>query len=167
TLLAGFSAWGIAQTLKQVHGMFALAIWDRERQELTLARDRLGEKPLYYGWQGITKPTFLFGSELGALRAHPAFSGEIDRDALCLYLRHNCVGGTHSIYQNISKLAPGCLLSLSLREPTPVVTSYWSAQEIVLQGLNNPFSGSPEEAVEELNGLLCDAVKQQMAADVP
>lgn len=167
TIVTGFEVWGIEATLQRTVGMFALAIWDRERQELTLARDRLGEKPLYYGWQGMTKPTFLFGSELGALRAHPSFSGEIDRNALCSYLRHNCVGGTHSIYQNIFKLAPGCLLSLSLREPTPVVKSYWSAQEVVLQGLNNPFRGSAEEAVEELNGLLCDAVKQQMVADVP
>ncbi|MCS3802725.1 asparagine synthase (glutamine-hydrolyzing) [Chromobacterium alkanivorans] len=167
TIVTGFEAWGIEATLQRAVGMFALAVWDRERQELTLARDRLGEKPLYYGWQGVAKPTFLFGSELGALRAHPSFSGEIDRNALCSYLRHNCVGGTHSIYQNIFKLAPGCLLTLSLREPTPVVTSYWSAQEVVLHGLNNPFSGSAEEAVEELNGLLCDAVKQQMVADVP
>ena len=167
TLVMGFDVWGITLTLQRAVGMFALAIWDREREELTLARDRFGEKPLYYGWQGLSKPTFIFGSELAALRAYPTFSAEIDRSALCSYLRHNCVGGTRSIYKNIFKLAPGSLLSLSLRDPTPVVTSYWSAKESVLQGFENPFCGSEEEAVEKLNGLLCATIAQQMVADVP
>ena len=108
TLLAAFEAWGVEQTLKRARGMFALALWDRQNRTLTLARDRLGEKPLYYGWQMQgQQPAFLFGSELKALREHPSFAGEVDRSAVCLLLRHNCVPAPYSIYRGISKLMPG------------------------------------------------------------
>ncbi len=104
TILAGFVAWGIEATIRRSVGMFAIAVWDRVARALTLIRDRLGEKPLYYGWAG---PTFLFGSELDALRAHPAFAPEINRDALALYYRHRYVSFTYSIYRGVYKLPPG------------------------------------------------------------
>lgn len=168
TLMAGFEAWGIKKTLQQVIGMFAIALWDRETQTLILARDRLGEKPLYYGWQGSgDQATFLFGSELAALRRHNSFQSEIDRNSLCLYLRHNCIGGTNSIYKGIKKLAPGCFLMISARSVEPTVESYWSGADVVKNGVKNPFSGTPENAVDALEKLLMDAVHQQMMADVP
>jgi asparagine synthase (glutamine-hydrolysing) len=168
TLLAGFDAWGIEATLRKCIGMFAIALWDRKTRTLSLARDRLGEKPLYYGWQGSgDSAVFLFGSELKALRAHPAFQAGVDRDALSLYLRHMAVPGGHSIYQGIHKLQPGCLLTVSLAAPQPVINRYWSAAEVAVRGVAQPFAGTAQEAVDELEMLLKDAVRQQMMADVP
>jgi asparagine synthase (glutamine-hydrolysing) len=117
TLLAGIEAWGLEPTLRRCIGMFAIALWDRADRTLFLARDRLGEKPLYWGWQGgrSGKPrTFLFGSELSALRRHPVFDAEVNRDALTLLLRHNYIGAPHSIYRGIHKLEPGCWLQLKI-----------------------------------------------------
>lgn len=168
TILAGIEMWGIEATLKRTIGMFALALWDREKQELTLARDRFGEKPLYFGWQGQgSKAAFLFGSELSALRQHPAFEANIDRDAIALYMRHSCIGGEHSIYAGIRKLPPGHLLTVSTDRPSPVVHPWWSAATLVQQGRLRPFDGSPGDAVIALECLLKDAVSQQMIADVP
>lgn len=168
TLLAGFDAWGIEATLQRATGMFAMAVWDRETRTLTMARDRLGEKPLYYGWQGHgNQAVFLFGSELSALRGHPAFQACINRDALALYMRHNCIGGAHSIYSGIYKLKPGHLLTLSREAPEPVVRAWWSAAEAATFGVAHPFDGTPEEAVDALEFLLLNAVGQQMMADVP
>ncbi len=164
TLLAGFAAWGIKSTLERSIGMFALAVWDTARRVLTLARDRVGEKPLYYGWQG---DTFLFGSELKALKAHPAFAPVIDRHALALMMRHNAIPAPYSIYQRISKLRPGAWLEVSLERRDEAPQRYWDARRVVQDGLKNPFQGSPEEAVERLDRLLRDAVAQQMVADVP
>jgi asparagine synthase (glutamine-hydrolysing) len=168
TLLAGIDAWGADATVRRAVGMFAFAVWDRQTHSLTLARDRLGEKPLYYGWQrsGPAR-TFLFGSELKALRPHPAFDGSIDRNALSLYMRYNNVSGGHSIYQGIAKLAPAHLLTVSMLAPEPVVRAYWSGCAAALQGKQDPFTGSPEEAVDSLDALLRDAVGRQMMADVP
>jgi len=168
TLMAGFDAWGVEGTLRRVIGMFALASWDRQRNLLTLARDRLGEKPLYYGWQGQgAERVFLFGSELNALRAHPAFRGEIDRGALVLFLRHNAIPAPYSIYQGISKLLPGSLLTVSLEQTEPVHTTYWSGAQVALEGKANRFKGSSEQAVDALEVLLKDAVNKQMMSDVP
>ncbi|SUA91292.1 Putative asparagine synthetase [glutamine-hydrolyzing] [Pandoraea pulmonicola] len=168
TFVAGFDVWGIEATLQRAVGMFALAIWDRERRELTLARDRLGEKPLYYGWQGAgNRSAFLFGSELVSLRRHPAFLAEVDRNALATYMRYNCIGSVHSIYQGIQKLAPGHLATLSAQRPTPDVKAWWSGIEAAVRGVANPFKGSAEEAVDALEALLKNAVTQQMMADVP
>ena len=168
TLLVGFDTWGIEDTLRRAIGMFAMAVWDREQRTLTLARDRLGEKPLYYGWQGHgAQAVFLFGSELSALRRHPAFAAEINRDALALYMRHNCIGGEHSIYSGIRKLLPGQLLTLSTARPEPVIETWWSGAAVAEHGVANPFNGSPDEAVDVLAELLRDAVGQQMIADVP
>lgn len=164
TLLACIEAWGVEDTLKRSVGMFALALWDRERRELWLARDRLGEKPLYYGWQG---DTFLFGSELKALRAHPGFNAAVDRGALALLLRHSYVPDPHSIYQGIHKLPPGTYLRLGAgqREGRPV--AYWSLAEVAERGTANPFAGSDSDAVDEVERLMGDAVRGQMVADVP
>lgn len=168
TLLAGFDAWGICATVERALGMFAFAVWCRQTRTLTLARDRLGEKPLYYGWQGTSRAAvFLFGSELKALRAHPAFGAHINRDALCLFMRHNNVGGSHSIYEGVHKLPPGSLLSVSQAAPEPAVQTYWSATAVAERGVARPFAGSDTEAVDALEVLLKDAVRRQMAADVP
>jgi asparagine synthase (glutamine-hydrolysing) len=168
TLLAGFEAWGVEATLQRAIGMFAFALWDREQRVLTLGRDRLGEKPLYYGWQGHgPHSVFLFGSEVSALRRHPAFAAPIDRDALALYMRHNCIGGEHSIYKGIKKLLPGHLLTLVAGQAQTRVLAWWSVAEMAQRGLAQPFAGSPEEAVDALETLLRNAVGQQMVADVP
>jgi asparagine synthase (glutamine-hydrolysing) len=168
TLLAGFDAWGIEGTLQRAIGMFAIALWDRQTRMLTLARDRLGEKPLYYGWQGQgSSAAFVFGSELSALRRHPAFAANINRDALALYMRHNCIGGAQSIYTGIHKLPPGHLLTVSAAAPEPVLRQWWSGAAVAEQGVAQPFAGTPEQAVDELEALLRDAVAQQMMADVP
>lgn len=164
TLLGGFESWGIRDTVERAVGMFALAVWDRDMQSLTLCRDRLGEKPMYYGWQGNT---FLFGSELKALRAHPAFRSEIDRGALTLMLRHKCVPGPYSIYQGISKLPAGSLLEVSLKNPQPNIRPYWSGIRTVEDGLANAMMFGPRPIVDELEALLKNAVRQQMVADVP
>ena len=166
TLLAGFEVWGIAATLQRAIGMFAIAVWDRAERSLTLARDRLGEKPLYYGWQG---DCFLFGSELKALRAHPAFNAAIDRDALSLFLRHNYLPTPHSIYQGIHKLPPGTLLTLhsANRHVDPVPVAYWSLRDAVEEGQAQPFQGTDAEAITALDDLLRDAVRRQQLADVP
>jgi asparagine synthase (glutamine-hydrolysing) len=118
TLLAGIDRWGVDATLRRTVGMFAFALWDREARVLTLARDRIGEKPLYYGWQG---DTFLFGSELKALRGHPAFQGGIDRDVLALNLQLGYVPAPWSIYRNLYKLLPGTCLEL-----TRLIREQWS-----------------------------------------
>lgn len=168
SLLAGFDAWGIRTTVEKTVGMFAFAVWDKQEQKLTLGRDRLGEKPLYYGWQGAGQDAvFLFGSELKALRAHPTFSAPVSRDALCLYMRHNNVPAPYTIYAGISKLMPGCLLEVSHHSQAVVVSSYWSVPEVVMQGAQQPFCGTATEAVDALETLLKDAVRQQMVADVP
>jgi asparagine synthase (glutamine-hydrolysing) len=168
TLLAGFEVWGVEATLRKSIGMFAMALWDRQTHSLTLARDRIGEKPLYYGWQGSGDArVFLFGSELKALKAHPAFAADIDRGALCLLLRHNYIPAPHSIYAGIAKLEPGCLLSVSLAQPEPLVSTYWDAVEVARAGVRQPFPGTPTEAVNALEALAKDAVRQQMMADVP
>lgn len=164
TLLAGFDAWGVQETIERAIGMFAFGVWDSREATLILGRDRIGEKPLYYGWQGSS---FLFGSELKSLKEHPAFKAEINRDAIALMLRHNYIPAPYSIYQGISKLIPGCLLSVSLSKREPKVLPYWSASTVAREGVRTPFKGSPEEAVDKLENIAMDAVQQQMMADVP
>jgi len=164
TLLAGFDLWGIQSTIEKTIGMFAFAVWDVELQILTLGRDRIGEKPLYYGWQ---ENTFLFGSELKALKSHPCFKADINRDAICLLLRHNCIPTPFSIYQGINKLESGCLLSVSLANRKPKIWNYWSAINVAKLGTSSPYIGSSENAVDELEHLLKDAISQQMMSDVP
>lgn len=164
TMLACIEAWGVEEALKRSVGMFALALWDRERRELWLARDRLGEKPLYYGWQG---DSFLFGSELKSLRAHPAFDATVDRGALALLLRQNYVPDPHSIWKGIHKLPPGTWLKLHQGERDARPVAYWSLAEVAERGTSSPFEGSDAEALDELERLLGNAVQAQMVADVP
>jgi len=163
-MLAAIAEWGLEVAIKKFVGMFAFALWDREASTLSLARDRLGEKPLYYGWQG---ETFLFGSELKALKAHPAFRAEIDRDALTLFLRHNAIPAPYSIYQGIHKLPPGTFLQIHAGQKDARPVAYWSARLVAEAGQRNMFGGSDAEAVAELERLLGQAVDGQMVADVP
>ena len=164
-LLLAVEHWGLGQTICRANGMFAFGLWDRREQALHLGRDRLGEKPLYYGWMG---KTLLFGSELKALRAHPDFEGEIDRDAVSLYLRHGYIPAPYSIYKGIKKLPPATLLSVSYREEQPACPlPYWSLKDVAERGTRGPFRGREEEAVEQLDDLLLDSVKIRMIADVP
>jgi asparagine synthase (glutamine-hydrolysing) len=168
TLLSCFEMWGVEAALKKCVGMFAFALWDRHTHTLTIGRDRLGEKPLYYGWQGMGRSAvFLFASEIKALKEHPAFSAEIDRNALRLFVRHGYIPAPYSIYEGIAKLEPGCLLCVSASQPSPVVSRYWSVADVVVAGLASPFTGRPSEAVDALEILLKSAVRQQMMADVP
>jgi asparagine synthase (glutamine-hydrolysing) len=168
TLLACFDAWGIQASIERAVGMFAIAVWDKKLKILTLIRDRLGEKPLYYGWHGSgDKAVFLFGSELKALKQHPDFDASIDRNALCLFMRHGYVPAPYSIYQGIEKLEPGCLVIISVNQQKPIVTRYWSATQIAIAGVAAPFAGTPSNAVDTLEGLLKSSIQQQMVADVP
>lgn len=163
-MLSAIAAWGLQAALVKFVGMFALALWDRESRVLTLARDRMGEKPLYYGWQGNT---FLFGSELKALKAHPAFRAEIDREALTLLLRHNAIPAPHSIYQGIHKLPPGTFLQIQTGQRNAQPKVYWSVRSVAEAGQCNLFRGNDAEATAELKRLLSHAVAGQMIADVP
>lgn len=165
-MLSAISQWGLESAVKRFNGMFAFALWDRKEHLLHLVRDRLGEKPLYYGWMG---KTFLFGSELKALRAYPKFKNEIDRNSLALYMRHNYIPAPYSIYKGIYKLSPATILTINKADvsspPKPV--PYWSARYVAECGSSQPFNGSPELAVSKLDSLLQDAVKLRMEADVP
>lgn len=168
TLLACVEAWGLELTLKKLNGMFAIALWDHQTRTLALARDRIGEKPLYYGWQGTgSQRAFLFGSELKALKIHPLFSADINRHALCLLLRHNYIPAPYTIYQGIAKLEPGSILSVSLEQPAPKISKYWDIAVVAGAGIAHPFPGTPDEAVNPLELLIKDAVRRQMTADVP
>lgn len=188
TLLAGFEAWGVEETLKKTVGMFAIALWDLQTRTLHLARDRLGEKPLYYGWVGRgAGAAFVFGSELKALRAYPGFANPVSRDALALYMRFTYVPAPHSIYQNVFKLEPGCMLSIDgalqpsegnalippaqlLRPPARqgalTLRRWWSLAAVVHAGAQNQITDEAQ-AVTALEQRLRDAVRLQMLADVP
>ncbi len=161
-LLRAIAHYGLAPALQKSIGMFAIALWDKHEQKLHLARDRMGEKPLYYGWQNNT---FLFGSELKALRAHPNFNPSIDRDALASFLRYGYVRAPRSIYQGIYKLPPATTLTLSnsYGNQLPTPKKYWSPKEIAA----HQSIISDADAVATLDHLIRDAVSMQMVADVP
>lgn len=178
TLLACFSAWGVRQTLERTVGMFALALWDTVERRLYLARDRFGEKPLYYGW---VQGAFVFGSELKALRHYPGFVNPIDRDVVALYLQFCYVPSPYSIYENIYKLEPGCLLSMTAADVAHrpeqalfapaqhaglTIERYWSLAEVAAAGLANPLTDE-RASINELEKTLARAVSQQSIADVP
>ena len=168
TLLACFESWGIEETVKQSNGMFAFALWSKKTRSLTLGRDRFGEKPLYYGWQGEGKSrSFLFGSELKSFKKHPSFVGKISKNSLALFSRLSCIPSPYTIYENINKLQPGKLLTISLNNPIPKISSYWSLVEVAREGLKNPFHGSEKDAIKELDLLLKNSVEEQMLSDVP
>jgi asparagine synthase (glutamine-hydrolysing) len=164
TLLAAIEAWGLPTALHRCVGMFALALWDRQRRVLTLARDRAGEKPLYYGRSG---QTFLFGSELKSLRAHPAFKPEVDRDSLALYLRYCCVPEPYSIYHGVQRLPAGTTLEVSEQGRYGEAVHYWSAASVTDPARAERFIGGDTDAVDALDTVLGQAVGLQMVADVP
>ncbi len=163
-MLAAFETWGVGESLRRFNGMFAFALWDRSDRTLTLARDRFGEKPLYYG---VMHGRFLFASELKALRAYPDFSADIDVGALALYLQRNCVPAPYSIYRNIRKLPPATFLTQSADRFDSQPQPYWSLREIAEQGVQNQFGGTEQDAIDSLDALLRDAVRIRMHADVP
>jgi asparagine synthase (glutamine-hydrolysing) len=166
-ILAAVEQWGIRDALRRCNGMFSLALWDRRERLLTLARDRLGEKPLYYGRAG---PVFLFGSELKALRAHHAFHAPIDRESIALFMRYSYVPAPRSIYEGIYKLGPGEMLVLDSASPDalPRIEAYWSLEEAARRGAATTFpDGASQETVNQLDTLLTDAVGLRMEADVP
>ena len=166
TILECFEAWGVERTLKQMVGMFAIALWDKRDRTLTLMRDRFGEKPLYYGWNNNN---FLFGSELKALTVHPEWSAEIDREALSLYLRYGYVPTPYSIWRGIKKLPPGSYVVLAgATTGRPVLCdpiAYWSARTFSDQG--GVKNQTDALATDELDRLLHQSVKGQMLSDVP
>lgn len=165
TLLEAFAHWGIEQTLRRANGMFAIALWDQKSRTLILARDRFGEKPLYYGLQNSV---LLFGSELKALRKHPAFVGEIDRAALALYLAKNNVPCPHSIYRDIYKLPPAHWIEVTEPlAPLPAPACYWDLRDIARQGLENSLPGNATALADRLDTLMNSAVALRMEADVP
>lgn len=164
TLLAALRHWGLEGALSRLNGMFAFALWDTAERTLFLARDRMGEKPLYYGRSG---DSFLFGSELKALTAHPDWRGEVERDALALFLRYNKVPAPRSIYRGIYKLPPAHYVVVrdngrAVSEPV----CYWDLAQVAVEGVRQA-SGTPEVLAGELDALLRDAVGRRMMADVP
>jgi asparagine synthase (glutamine-hydrolysing) len=164
-ILAAIEAWGLMRAVERFVGMFAIALWDRAERTLHLVRDRLGIKPLYYGWM---EGTLLFGSELKALEVHPDFRADVDRGALALLLRHSYVPAPFSIYRGIQKLPPGTILTLrSAVDEGAAPTPFWSAREVAEAGAADPFTGSEAEAVAELDTLLREAIRLRMIADVP
>jgi len=162
--LAAISRWGLRTALGRFIGMFAFALWDREERTLSLVRDRLGIKPLYYGW---CRGMYMFGSELKALGKHPRFQCAIDRDALALFLRHSYIPAPYSIYEGIRKLPPASMITIIPGREPPAPTPYWNLKRVAEQGAAHPFRGSPDEAVLRLEELLKDAVRLHMEADVP
>ena len=167
TLLAAIGRWGIEGALTRAVGMFAFAVWDAQEKVLSLARDRMGEKPLYWGWQGEgSSRVLLFGSELKALRKHPRFEGAIDPAAVSSLMRWGYVAAPRSIYRGISKLMPGCWLRVGA-DGDVTTGEYWSALVAIRAGRADPLCGSFEESVDALEAGLSGAVTGQMLADVP
>lgn len=163
-LLAGVLSWGLEGTLRRCRGMWAIALWDRAEGRLQLARDRAGEKPLYFGRQG---PTFMWASELKGLRAHPHFEGRLDPTALALGLVHNYIPGPESIHLGIQKLRPGTILTLEAPDAEARVQAYWSIDEAVRAGRANPLPAELGVVAGEVSSVLRAAVAEQMVADVP
>lgn len=166
-LLAAIEAWGLRTALERSNAMFALALWDRRARSLTLARDRLGEKPLYYGWAG---GDMVFGSELKALRAHASFTADVDRDSLAAYLRYSFVPHPRTIYRAVATLPPG---SMTIFGPDmapgtlPDVDTWWALRDAVAAGAGARAGSVPGDAIDELDELLGDAVSLRLQADVP
>ena len=163
-ILSGFDTWGVRATIERMAGMFAFALWDREERVLHLVRDRMGEKPLYYGWMG---GTLLFGSELKALRAHPAWKAGIDRGALMLLMRYNYIPAPYSIYEGVRKVVPGTMLAFRIPGEEPVPEVYWDARTVAEHGVANPLVGSAAEIGDEVEASLRRTIRQEMISDVP
>lgn len=170
-ILSGCEEWGVERTIRKCVGTFAIALWDINDRNLYLIRDRMGEKPLYYGWQ---KGTFLFSSELKAIRKHPDFEDEINRDSLTLYFRHNYIPAPYSIYKGVYKLEPGMILKISLSKISKMdgfanfeKMKYWSLKEVVENGECNQFEGTAKDVANTLEALIVKSIEGQMISDVP
>ncbi len=165
-ILAGIMEWGPEEAVTHFNGMFSIALWDRVERKLFLIRDRLGVKPLYYGWVG---KIFVFGSELKALVAHPNFQNTINQNSLALYLKHSNVPSPHSIYEGIKKVLPGHMVIFSPREiDEPLMQKqYWSLEKKIIKGRSEPYDGTRKEAISDLDELISESVRLRMVADVP
>ena len=165
-ILAAIEAWGLEKALTKFVGMFAFSLWDKSNNTLYLARDRMGEKPLYYG---CVEGVFAFSSELKSIKAFSGWQGEVDREALGLLLRHNYIPAPYSIYKNIKKLIPGTYLSISSNgEDLDIAeNNYWSLEGVFEEGSKQPHDVSYDEVVKNVETLLTKSIKQQMLSDVP
>jgi len=168
TLLAAIEVWGIRGALDQIEGMFAFAVFDNLKKELTLARDRVGEKPLYYGWQGKgLDRVFLFGSELKALRAHPGFEDKLNSNSVHLYLKHSNVPAPYSIYEGVYKLGPGEFAVLSIHKEEIKIEKYWNLIDLISIRDKSRFIGSASDASKILEVIISEAIGRQLMSDVP
>ena len=163
-VLSAIEHWGIDAALSRFNGMFAFSLWDKKEKILYLCRDRLGEKPLYYGF---INNDFVFASELKAFGKFPGFERELDRQALSLYLRYNCIPAPYSIYKNIKKLLPGEILSFNAESRNLSTQFYWSAAETAKSYNNTDWEANFEDTLAQAETLLKDAVKIRMESDVP
>ena len=162
-ILESVARVGVSATAKRLIGMFAIAVWDRRERTLTLVRDRLGIKPLYWAKFG---ELFLFGSELKALRQHPAWTPRTKPAAVAAFMRHNYIPAPHTIYEGVYKLEPGTILTLPFSRE-PILEKFWDARRVAIQGLQNPLRLDDRELTDRLEELLIDAVGRRMMADVP
>lgn len=163
-MLEAIEEWGLDAALNEFVGMFAFALWDKRERRLSLCRDRLGIKPLYYGWAGTA---FVFASELKAIAQYPEFDAHVNRDALAMYLSYSAVPAPYCIYDGLHKLEPGSILTLSSADSRPELRQYWSATDVAVRGLRAPSRLDEAEAVQQLQAKLTSAVALQMVADVP
>ncbi len=167
-LLESIATFGLEATLQSANGMFAFALWDRTARVLHLARDRFGQKPLYYGWAG---KAFVFGSELKALTAIPGFAAETDPAAISLLMRFAMIPAPHTIYRDCRKLPPGTVVSVGTGDVTarhlPEPIAYWSASDVAVRGTGDPLDLSDKEATDALEAELRRAVGACMVSDVP
>lgn len=163
-LLEAMEHYGVKNAIQRCKGMFAIALYDRKEKVLTLIRDRIGEKPLYYGF---VNGSFVFASDIGSISVLDNFSNKINTDVLDIYFTHGYIPAPYSIYESIWKLEPGEILTIPFPFVQPSVSSYWSIKEIAGKGQANPFTGSRQEAADELERLLKASIREQMVADVP
>lgn len=164
TIVAAIECWGLNKTIENCVGMFSIALWDAKEEKITLVRDRMGEKPLYYGW---VNGNFVFASELKPIQSFPLFSNPINRNALNLFLKHSAIPDPYSIYEDIYKLEPGTILSLNVKTKVIEKEEYWSIEKIANANNKPSFTGSKEQAVVNLEQLLKDSIQLQAQADVP
>ena len=164
TLLECIELFGIKRTLKKITGMFSFALWDVKNKTLTLARDRMGEKPMYYGFQNNT---LLFGSDLKSLKQHPDFIGKINRESIALLMRYGYIPAPYSIYIGIGKLPPGSFIQIEMHSKDPQPEYYWNFKNLVEEQNTKIYKQGYEKAISNLDSLLGDSVEQQMISDVP
>ncbi len=163
-LLRAIELLGLERALNRCKGMFAFALWDKRRKRLALVRDRIGEKPLYYGW---VDGSFVFASEISSIKKFPKFNNKINREAISLLMRYSYIPAPHSIYTNIFKLEAGTILYIDSSGRKTDEKMYWSSESVINNGILNPFQGSKEESIVRLEEVLSNAVLSQMEADVP